>query len=92
LVACLAPPFDRKIVEAGFGEMMRDRLGFWRCAFAQDFGCPGMQSLAAALEQAVWTCLGKVESSSEGKRSISWASRSDGSGRNLRPKPFGWLR
>src|SRR5271170_4479215 len=40
----------------------------------------------------LWTCLGKVESSSEGKRSISWASRSDGSGRNLRPKPFGWLR
>jgi hypothetical protein len=39
-----------------------------------------------------WTCLGKVESSSEGKRSISWASRSDDSGRNLRPKPFGWLR
>ena len=39
-----------------------------------------------------WTCLGKVESSSEGKKSISWASRSDGSGRNLRPKPFGWLR
>jgi adenylate cyclase len=39
-----------------------------------------------------WTCLGKVESSSEGKRSISWASRSDGSGRNLKPKPFGWLR
>jgi transposase len=40
----------------------------------------------------LWTCLGKVESSSEGKRSISWASRSDGSGRNLRPKPFVWLR
>ena len=35
-----------------------------------------------------WTCLGKVESSSEGKRSISWASRGDGSGRNLKPKPF----
>ena len=42
--------------------------------------------------EADWTCLGKVESSSEGKRSISWASRSDGSGRNLKPKPFGWLR
>jgi hypothetical protein len=40
----------------------------------------------------VWTCPGKVESSSEGKRSISWASRSDGSGRNSKPKPFGWLR
>jgi hypothetical protein len=44
------------------------------------------------VRRADWTCLGKVESSSEGKRSISWASRSDGSGRNLRPKPFGWLR
>jgi RNA polymerase sigma-70 factor, ECF subfamily len=34
----------------------------------------------------------KVESSSEGKRSVSWASRSDGWGRNLKPKPFRWLR
>ena len=41
---------------------------------------------------AQWTCPGKVESSSEGKRSVSWASRSDGSERNLKPKPFGWLR
>jgi hypothetical protein len=48
--------------------------------------------LLGHLASAGWTCLGKVESSSEGKRSISWASRSDGSGRNLRPKPFGWLR
>ena len=23
---------------------------------------------------------------------VPWASRSDGSGRNLKPKPFGWLR
>ena len=30
LVARLAPPFDREIVEAGFGEMMRDRLGLGR--------------------------------------------------------------
>jgi hypothetical protein len=43
-------------------------------------------------EISIWTCPEKVESSSEGKRSISWASRSDGSGRNLKPKPFGWLR
>ena len=28
LVARLAPPFNGEIVEAGFGEMMRDRLGF----------------------------------------------------------------
>jgi protein-S-isoprenylcysteine O-methyltransferase Ste14 len=31
-------------------------------------------------------------SSSEGRRAISWASRSDGSGRNLKPRPFSWLR
>jgi tetratricopeptide (TPR) repeat protein len=48
--------------------------------------------IAASAKLLAWTCLGKVESSSEGKRSISWASRSDGSGRNLKPKPFGWLR
>ena len=50
LIAGLAPPFDRKIVEASLGEMMGDGLGFGRCAFAQDFGCPGMQRLAAALD------------------------------------------
>ena len=33
--------------------MMGDRLGLGRCAFAQDFGSPGMQRLTAALEQAV---------------------------------------
>ena len=53
LVAGLAPPFDREIVEAGLREMMGDRFGFGRCAFAQDFGCAAMQRLAAALEQAV---------------------------------------
>src|SRR5271166_3725058 len=55
----------------------------------------GLDILRKALsghEIATWTCPEKVESSSEGKRSISWASRSDGSGRNLKPKPFGWLR
>jgi multidrug efflux pump subunit AcrB len=55
----------------------------------------GLVSIGGEQNPAIrhlWTCLGKVESSSEGKRSISWASRSDGSGRNLRPKPFGWLR
>jgi hypothetical protein len=53
LVARLAPPFDRKIVEARLGEVMRDRLGFGRCAFTQDFGRTGMQRLAATLKQAV---------------------------------------
>ena len=53
LVARLAPPFDREIVEAGLGEMMGDRLGFGRRAVAQDFGSPRVQRLAAALEQAV---------------------------------------
>jgi hypothetical protein len=53
---------------------------------------PGASSRDPRGFQTEWTCLGKVESSSEGKRSISWASRSDGSGRNLKPKPFGWLR
>src|SRR6516165_7352654 len=43
-------------------------------------------------KEQLWTCPGKAESSSEGKRSVSWASRSDGSERNLKPKPFGWLR
>ena len=40
LVAGLAPPFDRKIVEAGLREMMGDRFGFGRCAVAQDLGGP----------------------------------------------------
>ena len=55
LVARLAPPFDGEIVEAGLGEMMRDRfgLGAARSAVAQDFGGAAVQRLAAALEQAV---------------------------------------
>ena len=53
LVAGLAPPLDRKIVEAGLREMMGDRLGFGRRAVAQDFGSLRMQRLTAALEQAV---------------------------------------
>ena len=53
LVARLAPPFDREIVEAGLSEMMGDRLGLGRRAVAQDFGGAAVQRLAAALEQAV---------------------------------------
>src|SRR6516164_9427026 len=51
LIARLAPPFDREIVEARFGEMMGDRLRL-RAAFAQDFRGAAVQRLAAALEQA----------------------------------------
>ena len=52
LVARLAPPFDREIVEAGFGEMMGDRLGLGVCV-PQRLGRAAVKRLAAALEQAV---------------------------------------
>jgi len=52
LVSRLAPPFDREVVEARFGEMVGDRLGL-RDGFTQDFGGAAMQRLAAALEQAL---------------------------------------
>ena len=35
LVARLAPPFDREIVEAGLSEMMRDRLGLGALALSR---------------------------------------------------------
>ena len=56
LVARLAPPFDREIVEAGFGEMMGDDFRFGRRALrliAKDFARATVRRLAAALEQAV---------------------------------------
>src|SRR5208337_5623866 len=56
LVARLAPPFDGEIVEARFGEMMRDQLGLGRGSLgliAQDFGGAAVQRLPAALEQAL---------------------------------------
>ena len=56
LVARLAPPFDREVVEAGLGEMMRDRLRLGRRALglvAQGFGGAAVRRLAAALEQAI---------------------------------------
>ena len=55
LVARLAPPFDREIVEAGLREMMRDDFGRSRRllrAFTQNFGGAPVQRLAAALEKA----------------------------------------
>jgi hypothetical protein len=51
LVARLAPPFDREVLGAGFGEVMGDDFGFGRSAFrlaAQDFGGATVQRLAAA--------------------------------------------
>ena len=60
LVAGFAPPFDREVAEASFGEMMGDdfRLGRSALGFAaQDFGGAAMQRLAAALEQAVVGCV-----------------------------------
>ena len=53
LVARLAPPFDREVVETGLGEMMGDRFGLGRSRSRKDFGGAAMQRLAAALEQAV---------------------------------------
>ena len=56
LVARSSPPFDREIVEAGFGEMMGDDFGLGRRALeilAQDFRGAAVQRLAAALEQAL---------------------------------------
>ena len=53
LVARLAPPFDRKVVEAGFDEMVGDDFGLGRGALgliAKEFGGAAVQRLAAALE------------------------------------------
>jgi hypothetical protein len=54
-IARPAPPFDRKVVEASFGEMMRDRFRLGCLPprlLAQDLGDSAMQSLAAALQKA----------------------------------------
>src|SRR5580704_17553868 len=56
LVARLAPPFDREVVEAGLREMMGDDFRPGRGALgliAQDLGGAAVERLAAALEQAV---------------------------------------
>ena len=56
LIARLAPPLDREVVEAGLGEMMGDDFRLGRGALgviAQNFGRAAVQHLAAALEQAV---------------------------------------
>ncbi len=66
LVAGFAPPFDRDVVEAGLGEMMRDDFGLGRRAVgivAEDFGRTAMQRLAAALEQAPRSSRSRVTSS-----------------------------
>ena len=51
LVARLAPPFDREVVEARLSEMVRDRLGL-HAGFTQDFRRAAVKRLAAAFQQA----------------------------------------
>ena len=56
LLARLAPPFDREIVEAGLGEMVRDGFGLGSSAFGlvpEDFARSAVERLAAALEKAL---------------------------------------
>ncbi len=56
LIARLAPPFDREVVEASLGEMVRDGFRFGRCAFGfvpEDFARSAVERLAAALEKAL---------------------------------------
>ena len=56
LVARLAPPFDREVVEAGLGEVMGDDFGLGRRAFGfvpEDFARSAVERLAAALEKAL---------------------------------------
>lgn len=53
LVAGLTPPFDREIIEAGLGEMSRDRFRLSCCALgivAQELGGAPMQNSTAALQ------------------------------------------
>src|SRR5580693_2930072 len=60
LIARLAPPFDREIVEAGLSEMMGDdfRLGRrWLWLSDQDFRRAAVQRLAAALEETLVGCV-----------------------------------
>ena len=52
LVAGLAPPLDRQIVETGLGEMMGDRFGLG-LGGEQRVGRVAVQRQAAALEQAL---------------------------------------
>ena len=56
LVARSSPPFNRRVVEPGLGEMMGNDLGLSRRALwivAQQFRGTAVQRLPAALEQAV---------------------------------------
>src|ERR1700677_4496242 len=56
LIARLAPPLDREVVETGLGEMMRHDFGLGCRALglvAQELGGAAVQRLPAALEQAV---------------------------------------
>ena len=54
LIARPSPPFDREVVEAGLGEMVRDDFRLGRGALgliAQDFGGATVQRLAALLSR-----------------------------------------
>ena len=54
VVARLAPPFDRGVVEPGLGEMMRDRFRLaGPLADRAEFGGAPVQRLPAALQQAL---------------------------------------
>jgi hypothetical protein len=56
LIARLAPPFDREVVEAGLGEMVCDGFGLGRRAYGfvpEDFARSAVERLAAALEKTV---------------------------------------
>ena len=59
-------------------------------ALADDLNTPLALSKLVAIDDPKWTCPAKLESSSEGRRSISWASRNAGPGRNSRLRPFVW--
>ena len=50
LIASLAPPFDRDVVETGFGEMMSDRFGL-AVRIAQRLGRASVKRLTAVLSR-----------------------------------------
>ena len=52
LIARLAPPFDREVVEAGLAEMMGDRFRLG-VGGAQRLGRAAVKRLSSALEQAL---------------------------------------
>ena len=57
LIARLAPPFDREVVEPGLCEVMRDHLRLRRRGVAQDLRCAAMQRPATAPKEAIVSCV-----------------------------------